>query len=66
MKIAYFKDKICVPRQSIKDILTFAHESALGGQFSVSKTISSLKNAFGTRNLAMWKNIVMISILASS
>lgn len=42
----YFENKVCVPRQKIKDILRLAHDSPLGGHFSFHKTLSRLEKFY--------------------
>lgn len=39
----FYKDKLCVPRSYVKDILEIAHDSCVSGHFAFSKTLKRLQ-----------------------
>eukprot|EP00171_Calliarthron_tuberculosum_P007413 IDg7413t1 len=45
----YYKKKLCVPRNNVKDILKLAHDSTVSGHFGFSKTLHRLER-FHWRN----------------
>ena len=40
----YYNGNLCIPRQSVSDVLQLAHDSKISGHFKFAKTMSRLNN----------------------
>lgn len=41
-----YKEKLCIPRRNVRDILRMAHDSPNGGHLSYTKTLERLRNVY--------------------